>query len=223
MRNNERCSANCRSNLPPAFSATFLLPTIRLLAYKRRASTSRPLSKKCLQTTGCNSSMSSPKRLGQSLRRRLANSVPRRHRGQGLAQRCLLYRSLCSLHVQRLQYLARKSRVRELRIPEFPQQEAIIEARGVEKSFLQPDGHRVQIIAPLDRANIAGTSGTEPEAAFSSRRRRIKQLSRTRKRAFTEQSLFRRIQCSELPKIAPVSVFTLSHSVLRGLPRLLGW
>jgi NitT/TauT family transport system ATP-binding protein len=35
--------------------------------------------------------------------------------------------------------------------------EAIIEARGLEKSFPQPDGHNVQIIAPLDLAIYPGT------------------------------------------------------------------
>jgi len=35
--------------------------------------------------------------------------------------------------------------------------EAIIEARGVEKSFLQADGHNVQIIAPLDLSIYPGT------------------------------------------------------------------
>ena len=35
--------------------------------------------------------------------------------------------------------------------------EAIIQARGVEKSFPQPDGHNVEIIAPLDLAIYPGT------------------------------------------------------------------
>jgi NitT/TauT family transport system ATP-binding protein len=35
--------------------------------------------------------------------------------------------------------------------------EVVIEARGVEKSFLQPDGTRVQVIAPLDLSVSAGT------------------------------------------------------------------
>jgi NitT/TauT family transport system ATP-binding protein len=39
----------------------------------------------------------------------------------------------------------------------LPQQEAIIEARGLEKSFPQPDGHNVQIIAPLDLSIYPGT------------------------------------------------------------------
>ncbi len=49
-----------------------------------------------------------------------------------------------------------QEQVREVAIPEIPQGEAIIEARGVEKSFLQPDGHRVQIIAPLDLSIYSG-------------------------------------------------------------------
>jgi NitT/TauT family transport system ATP-binding protein len=53
--------------------------------------------------------------------------------------------------------LSSQEQVRELPIPEFPQEEAIVEARGVEKSFLQPDGHRVQIIAPLDLSIYSGT------------------------------------------------------------------
>ncbi len=35
--------------------------------------------------------------------------------------------------------------------------EIVIEARGVEKSFLQPDGTRVQVIAPLDLSVYSGT------------------------------------------------------------------
>jgi len=35
--------------------------------------------------------------------------------------------------------------------------EAIIEARGLEKSFPQPDGHNIQVIAPLDLAIYPGT------------------------------------------------------------------
>ena len=50
-----------------------------------------------------------------------------------------------------------QEQVRELPIAEFPQEDAIIEARGVEKSFLQPDGHRIQIIAPLDLSIYSGT------------------------------------------------------------------
>lgn len=53
--------------------------------------------------------------------------------------------------------LSSQEQVRELPIAEFPQEEAIVEARGVEKSFLQPDGHRVQIIAPLDLSIYSGT------------------------------------------------------------------
>jgi len=40
---------------------------------------------------------------------------------------------------------------------EAPEEEAIIEARGLEKSFPQPDGHNVQIIAPLDLSVYPGT------------------------------------------------------------------
>jgi NitT/TauT family transport system ATP-binding protein len=45
------------------------------------------------------------------------------------------------------------------RVVEAPQAdgEAIIEARGLEKSFPQPDGHNVQIIAPLDLSVYPGT------------------------------------------------------------------
>jgi NitT/TauT family transport system ATP-binding protein len=50
-----------------------------------------------------------------------------------------------------------QTRPQEIAVAEFPQGEAIIEARGVEKSFLQPDGHRVQIIAPLDLSIYSGT------------------------------------------------------------------
>lgn len=46
--------------------------------------------------------------------------------------------------------------LRELPIAEV-HAEAIIEARGVEKSFLQADGHNVQIIAPLDLSIYPGT------------------------------------------------------------------
>ena len=35
-------------------------------------------------------------------------------------------------------------------VPEAPPEEPIIEARAVEKSFLQTDGERIQVIAPLD-------------------------------------------------------------------------
>src|SRR5215472_14839731 len=45
---------------------------------------------------------------------------------------------------------------REIPVPE-PGNEAIIEARGVEKSFPQADGHNVQVIAPLDLAICPGT------------------------------------------------------------------
>jgi NitT/TauT family transport system ATP-binding protein len=41
--------------------------------------------------------------------------------------------------------------------PPKPASSAIIEARGVEKSFLQADGHNVQIIAPLDLSIYPGT------------------------------------------------------------------
>jgi NitT/TauT family transport system ATP-binding protein len=53
--------------------------------------------------------------------------------------------------------LSTQEQIRELPTPEFPQEEAILEARGVEKSFLQADGHRVQIIAPLDLSIYSGT------------------------------------------------------------------
>lgn len=42
-------------------------------------------------------------------------------------------------------------------VPLVEEEEAIIEARGLEKSFLQPDGHNVQIIAPLDLSIYPGT------------------------------------------------------------------
>jgi NitT/TauT family transport system ATP-binding protein len=41
--------------------------------------------------------------------------------------------------------------------PPTPAAGAIIEARGVEKSFLQADGHNVQIIAPIDLSIYPGT------------------------------------------------------------------
>jgi NitT/TauT family transport system ATP-binding protein len=47
--------------------------------------------------------------------------------------------------------------VRELPVAEAPEEEAIIEARALEKSFPQPDGHNVQIIAPLDLSVYPGT------------------------------------------------------------------
>ncbi len=46
---------------------------------------------------------------------------------------------------------------RELSVTESSPTEAIIEARGLEKSFLQADGHNVQIIAPLDLFIYPGT------------------------------------------------------------------
>jgi NitT/TauT family transport system ATP-binding protein len=46
---------------------------------------------------------------------------------------------------------------RELPVAETPEAEAIIEARAVEKSFPQPDGHNVQVIAPLDLSVYPGT------------------------------------------------------------------
>ena len=49
---------------------------------------------------------------------------------------------------------ARETRVAEVSQPE---EDAIIEARGLEKSFPQPDGHNVQIIAPLDLSVYPGT------------------------------------------------------------------
>jgi NitT/TauT family transport system ATP-binding protein len=45
----------------------------------------------------------------------------------------------------------------ELFVAEAPATEAIFEARGVEKSFPQADGHNVQIIAPLDLSVYPGT------------------------------------------------------------------
>ena len=42
-------------------------------------------------------------------------------------------------------------------MPAGEREEAIIEAHGLEKSFLQPDGHTVQVIAPLDLAIYPGT------------------------------------------------------------------
>jgi NitT/TauT family transport system ATP-binding protein len=45
---------------------------------------------------------------------------------------------------------------REIAMPE-PGDEPIIEARGLEKSFPQPDGHNVQVIAPLDLSICPGT------------------------------------------------------------------
>jgi NitT/TauT family transport system ATP-binding protein len=50
-----------------------------------------------------------------------------------------------------------EAQVRELPVAETPAEEAIIEARAVEKSFPQPDGHNVQVIAPLDLAIYPGT------------------------------------------------------------------
>ncbi len=46
---------------------------------------------------------------------------------------------------------------RELPVSETPEKEAIVEARAVEKSFPQADGHNVQVIAPLDLAIYPGT------------------------------------------------------------------
>jgi len=42
-------------------------------------------------------------------------------------------------------------------MPAGEHEEAIIEAHALEKSFLQPDGHSVQVIAPLDLAIYPGT------------------------------------------------------------------
>jgi NitT/TauT family transport system ATP-binding protein len=42
-------------------------------------------------------------------------------------------------------------------VPEAAGAEPIIEARGVEKVFVQPDGQRVQVIAPLDLSVYPGT------------------------------------------------------------------
>jgi NitT/TauT family transport system ATP-binding protein len=47
--------------------------------------------------------------------------------------------------------------VHEPPVAEAPKEEAIIEARALEKSFPQPDGHNVQIIAPLDLSVYPGT------------------------------------------------------------------
>ena len=47
--------------------------------------------------------------------------------------------------------------VREIPVLEAPPTEAIIEARGLEKSFPQADGHNVQVIAPLDLSVYPGT------------------------------------------------------------------
>jgi NitT/TauT family transport system ATP-binding protein len=47
--------------------------------------------------------------------------------------------------------------VRSLPAEDMEEAEAIIEARALEKSFPQPDGHNVQIIAPLDLAVYPGT------------------------------------------------------------------
>jgi NitT/TauT family transport system ATP-binding protein len=54
---------------------------------------------------------------------------------------------------------AREAPAREATVAEAPHagEEAIIEARGLEKSFPQPDGHNVQIIAPLNLSVYAGT------------------------------------------------------------------
>ena len=52
---------------------------------------------------------------------------------------------------------AREVPAREAPVVEAPEQDAIIEARGLEKSFPQPDGHNVQIIAPLDLSVYPGT------------------------------------------------------------------
>jgi NitT/TauT family transport system ATP-binding protein len=47
--------------------------------------------------------------------------------------------------------------LRELPLSDHAQVDPIIEARGLEKSFLQPDGHNVQVIAPLDLSIYPGT------------------------------------------------------------------
>jgi NitT/TauT family transport system ATP-binding protein len=49
------------------------------------------------------------------------------------------------------------SPVAEPPAPLAEEEEVVIEARGLEKSFLQPDGHSVQIIAPLDLSIYPGT------------------------------------------------------------------
>ena len=51
----------------------------------------------------------------------------------------------------------REAQLREVPVSETPAEEAIIEARGLEKSFPQPDGHNVEVIAPLDLAIYPGT------------------------------------------------------------------
>lgn len=47
--------------------------------------------------------------------------------------------------------------ITESPVPLVEEEEAIIEAHGLEKSFLQPDGHNVQVIAPLDLSIYSGT------------------------------------------------------------------
>ena len=47
--------------------------------------------------------------------------------------------------------------LRELPLSDQAHVDPIIEARGLEKSFLQPDGHNVQVIAPLDLSIYSGT------------------------------------------------------------------
>jgi NitT/TauT family transport system ATP-binding protein len=47
--------------------------------------------------------------------------------------------------------------LRELAVADVAEADAIIEAHGLEKSFLQPDGHNVQVIAPLDLSIYPGT------------------------------------------------------------------
>jgi NitT/TauT family transport system ATP-binding protein len=61
-----------------------------------------------------------------------------------------------STPVQKAELAPRPARVGEMPVPEVPLEEPIIEARGVEKSFLQPDGHKVQVIAPLDLSIYPG-------------------------------------------------------------------
>src|SRR5262249_48080930 len=59
----------------------------------------------------------------------------------------------------------RQASIRELPAPEAPkplevappEEVALIEAHALEKSFPQPDGHNVQIIAPLDLSVYSGT------------------------------------------------------------------
>lgn len=85
-----------------------------------------------------------------------------------------------------------------------PPEPAILQARGLEKSFPQPDGHNVQVIAPLDLAIYPGTIVALLGASGSGKSTLLRMLSGLSQPTSGEVLWHGRSVCETCPNVAIV-------------------